>query len=728
MTEPKKQQEKPASENWKGHLDRFSEFDPTNLDGEPLPDSLVDLCKSHPEKQDRLAEVLPYCVWRSMSGREWVDAIVSRLEYYHLREGNPLCGTVRGSKSPFLTLVDWSEIGPLEISRLFGCGYCFGNGYGFEDVVDMIPLEVWDRLSRNDWIELSRGQESFLMWFVHKCPSRIVFERHRQADMIDRFFYDVGIESCFESDDESAKETVEKQKKHVVAWRAACRVEAPSHVDIPGATTINEKSCSLDDSGKHWPVPNLNDGDDWDLFAPWNEDNIRLGDEPDPEPSWTLQNLRHARGAVPSEAFVNDSSLESVVIPNGVTELGSRAFQGCINLTTVSIPDSVRTIGMGTFEGCSNLKSLSIPDSVHTIGFNAFSGCSAELFDTTTIPGVQMVDGWIVGMDDNISENVSLTGVSFSGVRGIAEGAFAKSSKLRSIVIPESVRFRGEWAFAGCRSLKRVTFPSQLPGLDGTTFLECTELESVEVGTGMIEIAPGAFLNCAKLSSVTIPDTVAHIGERAFAGCHGLSGITLPNRVTNIGAKAFAYAGLVSFVIPDKVSSISERQFFGCSKLTSVTIPNGMLSIGREAFAGCTKLAEVILPDSIERIEPDAFWNCGNVLRVRIGASLSSLQGLPRPSESYQTSASSQCFSCQNGVLFSKDGTRLLRAPLAIKGSFFIPEGVVEIVDLAFRDCKNLESVHLPQSLRRIGHQAFKGCSALRSDLKAYGIEFNEEP
>jgi len=64
-------------------------------------------------------------------------------------------------------------------------------------------------------------------------------------------------------------------------------------------------------------------------------------------------------------------------IPNSVTTIGARAFDGCIHLTSVTIPDSVTTIGDGAFEGCTRLTSVTIPDSVTTIGDGAFARCTA---------------------------------------------------------------------------------------------------------------------------------------------------------------------------------------------------------------------------------------------------------------------------------------------------------------------------------------------------------------
>ena len=77
-----------------------------------------------------------------------------------------------------------------------------------------------------------------------------------------------------------------------------------------------------------------------------------------------------------SRAFYTCSALISVTIPNSVTEIGDRAFEGCSALTSVTIPNSVTTIGEGAFSDCTNLQKVNIGNSVKTIGEFAFNKCT----------------------------------------------------------------------------------------------------------------------------------------------------------------------------------------------------------------------------------------------------------------------------------------------------------------------------------------------------------------
>lgn len=71
----------------------------------------------------------------------------------------------------------------------------------------------------------------------------------------------------------------------------------------------------------------------------------------------------------------NRMGLESVVIPEGVTDIESNAFSGCPNLISVTLPTSLKTIGYKAFSECQNLTRIHIPSGVVKIGYYAFEKC-----------------------------------------------------------------------------------------------------------------------------------------------------------------------------------------------------------------------------------------------------------------------------------------------------------------------------------------------------------------
>lgn len=233
-------------------------------------------------------------------------------------------------------------------------------------------------------------------------------------------------------------------------------------------------------------------------------------------------------------AFHSCSGLTNLTISGGLTSIYSYVFSGCSGLTSVTIPDSVARIENGAFSGCYGLTNVTIGTGVTYIGDNGFERCRDSLFDTTTFPGVKLVDGWAVGNTGGLSGDLNL-----AGVRGIGGKAFYGCKELTSVTIPDGVKDIAEW-----------------------TFYNCSALTNVIIGNGVTSIGNYAFDKCSRLRSVTIPDTVMSIGCCAFEDCSMLTNVTIPDSVTNIDIYAFCR----------------------CSRLTSVTIPPNVTSIGSYAF------------------------------------------------------------------------------------------------------------------------------------------------
>ncbi|MCR4823004.1 MAG: leucine-rich repeat domain-containing protein [Treponema sp.] len=80
-----------------------------------------------------------------------------------------------------------------------------------------------------------------------------------------------------------------------------------------------------------------------------------------------------------------ESSLISIEIPEGVTEIGRQAFGGCVNLEKVILPSTIKKIGNRAFIECGSLKEIVIPDSVKSIIFDSFGGPYEDPFEKTNL-------------------------------------------------------------------------------------------------------------------------------------------------------------------------------------------------------------------------------------------------------------------------------------------------------------------------------------------------------
>ena len=418
--------------------------------------------------------------------------------------------------------------------------------------------------------------------------------------------------------------------------------------------------------------------------------------------------------------------ISTIVIGDGVTNIGSYAFSGCSGLISVTIPNSVTSIDNNTFSGCSCLTSVTIPNSVTSIGNSAFSGCSA----------LKKVI---------VSDIAAWCGIQFGGESAnplyYAKHLYIDDNKeIKNLVIPNSVTGIGRYAFSGCSSFTSVTIPNSVTFIGSSAFTGCSVLTSVTIPNSVTSIGNSAFSGCSGLTSITFGNSVTSIGSSAFSGCSGLISVTIPNSVTNIENSAFfgcsalkkvivsdiaAWCGIQfggesanplyyakhlysddnteikDLIIPNNVTSIGDHTFFGCSSFTSVSISKNVTSIGFGAFYNCSGLTSINIPNSVTSIGVNAFNGCHGLTSVTIPNSLTSISG----------------------------GTFMNCAGLT---SITIGNSVTSIGDAAFENCRSLASVTIPNSVKSIGDFAFHECNALEkvivSDIAAWcGIQFGPE-
>jgi hypothetical protein len=116
-------------------------------------------------------------------------------------------------------------------------------------------------------------------------------------------------------------------------------------------------------------------------------------------------------------AAFEGTALKTVVIPRGVTEIGSSAFADCTSLASVTIPNSVTVIGQKAFKGCTSLTSITIPNGVTLIDDEAFMDCTS--LTTVTIAPIKRDFGWFrgtfYGCKLNIASQAALRAAGYSG-------------------------------------------------------------------------------------------------------------------------------------------------------------------------------------------------------------------------------------------------------------------------------------------------------------------------
>ena len=439
----------------------------------------------------------------------------------------------------------------------------------------------------------------------------------------------------------------------------------------------------------------------------------------------------YGTGEIPDD-FLSESSIKQVVIDNGVTGIGCKAFNGCRNLKSITIPDSVTKIGDRAFDYCTSLESIIIPDSVTSIDGEVFAGCSGlgsiTIPDSVTSIG-DSAFGYCISLESIIIPDsvLSIGREAFGGctrleninipesVTSIGSGAFYDCASIAGISIPDSVKSIGDNAFNGCSNLKSIIIPESVTSIGSEAFEYCVSLESiyVEDANENYSSCGGILLNKNKTEIIkcpqakyegVIPDGVTSICDYAFNGCTNLMSINIPDSITQIGDWAFGYCtGLDSITIPENVTGISDDAFHGCSNLKSIIIPDSLTSIGYYAFYGCISLESISIPDGVTSIGPYAFYDCCNLESINIPDSVTIIGDW----------AFYDCISLKSITIpdsIKKINKRLFCSCSSLK-SITIPDGVTNIGDRAFYECSSLESIIIPDSVTRIGIEEFYSCS-----------------
>ena len=156
--------------------------------------------------------------------------------------------------------------------------------------------------------------------------------------------------------------------------------------------------------------------------------------------------------------------------------------------------------------------------------------------------------------------------------------------------------------------------------------------------------------------------------------------------------------------VGDGITAIPDYAFAGCENLVDVVIPKTARTIGKCAFAQCVNLMELCLPEGVISIGDCAFLMCRSLTRLTIPDSVTSIEGNPFRYLSAEILVSSEnpVISVVDGVVFNKDGTRLIACPCNKAGAYEIPDGVLEIGTHAFENCNDLTDVTIPASVASI--------------------------
>jgi hypothetical protein len=266
-------------------------------------------------------------------------------------------------------------------------------------------------------------------------------------------------------------------------------------------------------------------------------------------------------------------------------------------------------------------------------------------------------------------------------------------TKLKSIILPDSITTIGKYAFGSCYTLKNVVISKAVTSIEENAFVDCKSLLTITIPISVKSIGDNAFSQCIKIQSITIPDSVVTIGISAFYRCSGLTDVIIGNSVKSLPNSVFDRCYFLSKLsIGTSVTSIGNYAFQDCA-LTSLNIPNSVTIIGNSAFENCMNINYIKLSGTLKTIGDYAFDNCTGLSKITIPGTLTSIG---------------------KGAFFYCTGLT----------GITIPPSVTKIGAYAFENCWEMKSITISNSIDSIKTGTFMGCSNLTNIIIPNSIAF----
>lgn len=289
-----------------------------------------------------------------------------------------------------------------------------------------------------------------------------------------------------------------------------------------------------------------------------------------------------------------------------------------------------------------------------------------------------------------IPESVTFDGITYNVV-SIGEDAFAESTRLTKISIPESIVTIGRKAFYSCSRLRELVLPNSVTSIGELAFYHCVKLQSINIPAAVGVIGSKAFMLCGGLTELTVDESntqyssennIIYNKEKTLlvAAMPTFSGhLDLPLTVKEIGENAFVECDGLTSVDLGNVSVIHDFAFFDCKGLTTVTFPTSLEELGFGAFFNCTNMAALNMNDNLKVVGERAFTRCISLKDIVFAG-----DNLKIGNHAFE--------SCKAMTLTD------------------ITDCIAEVGDYAFAACVKFRTVSLPRSIKSIGNYAFFAC------------------
>ncbi len=455
-------------------------------------------------------------------------------------------------------------------------------------------------------------------------------------------------------------------------------------------------------------------------------------------------------------AFYYCPTLTSVIVPDSVTSIGDYAFCCCFSLATVKISDSITRLGEMVFGCCETLTSITIPETVTFIGVGAFAYCTN--LTTINIPNnVTTIGG------EAFASCTSLTSITIpDSVTYIGRGAFHSCENLVSVTIPDKVPNIAQVLFYNCKKLTSIIIPNNVACIEYSAFSGCTSLISITIPDSVTSIERRAFNNCTALQYVLYSGSESDWTNISIDNTKNES---LTTATIHYNATDHSYEEIIDIEVSCKEDGLMHKECTVCGLcLVSEVIASTGHKYSTEwtidKVATCTEnglrsktclVCGSVVTEEIEKtghsyshewtidVVPTCTENgskshhctaCGD--KVDITVIIATGHYYTWENNYEDLTKVGTCTSCSEVSVKEIPGVSALTITANTSGTgYTIAEisnnysGEVEIPEMynglpvtaisadAFRDCTEIASVVIPDTVTSIGGSAFRGCTNL---------------
>ena len=366
-----------------------------------------------------------------------------------------------------------------------------------------------------------------------------------------------------------------------------------------------------------------------------------------------------------------NGNLNHYSVKIGTNTICDRAFFEIESLEQIGIPESVKHIGDEAFYN-NAIKGITIPDSVVSIGNRAF--CFNK-FEEICIPNsIKYIESnpFACCGKQIAPDSYKLTITSHSD-RFLVENKMLIDKLKNKLIL-----------YYG--NDKNITIPNHITSIGDSAFFGVDSLEQIVIPAKVSHIESGAFCSCENMIKIDIKCRISIIEDETLEFCHSLQQVEIPDSVTQIKNYAFAF----------------------CSSLKQVILPDSIVFIGLKVFAGCNSLENIIIPHGsrkrFKEMLDEELWD--KLVETSIDRKIHSTETTENGLE--------EIVEDEYGVVYSRDGNRLLKCKNKNIESYYIKQGTKTICDSAFLSVDKLKQVIIPRSVTKIEDQAFCDCKSLQ--------------